>query len=94
MASPAAGGFDSRLAHHFRKTQLNVRVNPVSVELIKLERKSIPGCNSDGEALEAMIFRAVTSPQARQIITQAAMKDPCLAAARRAWEADHAKHTA
>ena len=36
------------------KTQLNVRLNPVCVELIKLERKSIPGCRSDGEALESI----------------------------------------
>jgi hypothetical protein len=61
------------------------------VDLIKLERKSIPGCTSDGEALEAIIFRACTSPEARQIITQAALKDPLFAAAHRAWEADYAK---
>ena len=73
------------------KTQLTVRVTQVCVELIKLERKSIPGCGSDGEALESMIFRASTSPQARQIITKAALKDPLFAAAQRAWEADHAK---
>jgi hypothetical protein len=62
------------------------------VELIKLERKSIPGCNSDGEALQSLIFRASTSPQARQIIRQAALKDPLQAAAQRAREVDHAKH--
>jgi len=73
------------------KTQLNVRLIPVCVELIKLERKSIPGCNSDGVALESLIYRASTSPQARQIIRQAALKDPLQAAAQRAWEADHAK---
>ena len=78
-------------AHHFMKTQLTVRVTKVCVELIKLERKSIPGCNSDGEALQSLIFRASTSPQARQIITKAALKDPLFAAAQRAWEADHAK---
>ena len=78
-------------AHHFMKTQLTVRVTKVCVELIKLERKSIPGCNSNGEALESLIFRASTSPQARQIIRQAALKDPLQAAAQRAWEADHAK---
>jgi hypothetical protein len=74
------------------KTQLNVRITPVCVELIKLERKSIPGCNSDGEALQSLIFRASTSPQARQIIRQAALKDPLQAAAQRAREVDHAKH--
>ncbi len=74
------------------KTQLNVRLLPVCVELIKLERKSIPGCSSDGEALESLIFRASTSPEARQIIRQAALKDPLQAAAQRAREADHAKH--
>jgi hypothetical protein len=73
------------------KTQLNARILPVCVELIKLERKSIPGCNSDGVALESLIYRASTSPQARQIIRQAALKDPLQAAAQRAWEADHAK---
>ena len=82
---------EPRLAHHFMKTQLNVRITPVCVELIKLERKFIPGCNSDGEALESLIFRASTSPQARQIIRQAALKDPLQAAAQRAREADHAK---
>jgi len=61
------------------------------VELIKLERKSIPDCNSGGEALQSLIFRASTSPQARQIIRQAALKDPLQAAAQRAWEVDHAK---
>ena len=73
------------------KTQLTVRVTQVCVELIKLERKSIPGCSSDGEALESMIFRASTSPQALQLIKQAALKDPLFAAAQRAWEAEHAK---
>ena len=77
---------------HFMKTQLNVRLIPVCVELIKLERKSIPGCNSDGEALQSLIFRASTSPQARQMIRQAALKDPLQAAAQRAREVDHAKH--
>ena len=61
------------------------------MDLIKLERKSIPGCISDGEALESMIFRAATSPEARQLITQAAQHDPLYAAAQHAWEADHAK---
>ena len=73
------------------KVQLNVRVTPLCVDLIKLERKSIPGCTSDGEALESMIFRAATSPEARQLITQAVLKDPLYAAAQRAWEADQAK---
>jgi len=74
------------------KAQLNVRVAPACVALIKLERKNIPGCNSDGEALQSLIFRASTSPQARQIIRQAALKDPLQAAAQRAREVDHAKH--
>jgi len=82
---------EPRPAQPVMKTQLTVRVTQVCVELIKLERKSIPGCGSDGEALESMIFRASTSPQARQLITQAAMKDPLFAAAQRAWDADHAK---
>jgi len=82
---------EPRLDHHFMKTQLNVRLIPACLELIKLERKSIPGCNSDGEALQSLIFRASTSPQARQIIRQAALKDPLQAAAQRAREADHAK---
>ena len=63
------------------KTQLTVRVTQVCVELIKLERKGIPDCASDGEALESMVLRASTSPQARQIIRQAALKDPLFAAA-------------
>jgi len=66
-------------------------ITPVCVDLIKLERKSIPGRNSDGEALESMIFRAATLPDARQLITQAVLKDPLYAAAKRAREADHAK---
>jgi len=73
------------------KTQLNVRLNPVCVELIKLERKNIPGCASDGKALESLILRASTSPKARQIIRQAALKDPLQAAAQRAWEIDHGR---
>jgi len=63
------------------KSQLNVRITPVCMDLIKLERKSIPDCNSDGEALEALVYRASTSPQARTLITQAAMKEPLFAAA-------------
>jgi hypothetical protein len=39
-----------------------------------------------------MIFGAATSPQARQIIKQAALQHPLFAAAHLAWEADHAKH--
>ena len=56
------------------------------LDLIKLERKNIPGCASDGEALESIIFRAATSPEARQLITQAALKEPLYAAAQLAWE--------
>ena len=74
------------------KSQLNVRLAPVCVDLIKLERKSIPGCASDGEALESMIFRAATSPQARTILMEAAMKAPLYAAAHAGWEAERAKH--
>ena len=66
-------------------------ITPVCVDLIKLERKGIPGRNSDGEALESLIIRASTSPQARQIIRQTVLKEPLYAAAPRAWEADHAK---
>jgi hypothetical protein len=73
------------------KSQLDVRLTPVCVDLIKLERKSIPGCASDGEALESIIFRAATSPEARKLIKQAALKEPLYAAAQLAWEADHAK---
>ena len=61
------------------------------MDLIKLERKSIPDCNSDGEALEALVYRASTSPQARTLITQAALKDPLYAAAHAGWEAERAK---
>jgi hypothetical protein len=82
---------ESRLAPHFMKTQLTIRVSALCVELIKLERKGIPDCASDGEALESMVLRASTSPQALQLIKQAALKDPLFAAAQRAWEADHAK---
>ena len=59
---------EPRLVHHFMKlkSQLNVRLSPVCMDLIKLERKNIPGCASDGEALESIIFRAATSPEARQ----------------------------
>ncbi len=45
------------------KSQLNVRIAPACVALIKLERRNIPGCASDGEALESIIFRAATSPE-------------------------------
>ena len=73
------------------KSQLNVRLAPVCVDLIKLERKTIPGCASDGEALESIIFRAATSPQARAILMEAALKDPLYAAAHAGWEAERAK---
>jgi hypothetical protein len=84
---------EPRLVHHSMKlkSQLNVRLAPVCMDLIKLERRNIPGCASDGEALESMVLRASTSPQALQLIKQAALKDPLFAAAQRAWEADHAK---
>ena len=84
---------EPRLVHHFMKlkSQLNVRLAPVCMDLIKLERKNIPGCASDGEALESIIFRAATSPEARKLIKQAALKEPLYAAAQLAWEADHAK---
>ena len=68
------------------KTQLNVRLIPVVVELIKLERASIPGCASDGEALESIVLRSATTPEARRLILAAAMKYPLFAAAHRAWE--------
>ena len=70
------------------KSQLNIRINPVCMELIKLERKSLVGCNSDGEAVESLILRASTSPEARQLIKQAVAKDPLFSAAQRAWELD------
>ncbi len=73
------------------KSQLNVRIAPACVALIKLERKSIPGCASDGEALESIIFRAATSPQARAILMETALKDPLYAAAHAGWEAERAK---
>ena len=73
------------------KSQLNVRIAPVCVDLIKLERKSIPGCASDGEALESVIFRAATSPQARAILMEAALNNPLYAAAHAGWEAERAK---
>jgi hypothetical protein len=86
-------GFPDQRQHDAeRESFLQSRgITPVCVDLIKLERKSIPGCNSDGEALESLIFRASTSPQARQIIRQTVLKEPLYAAAQRAWEADHAK---
>ena len=68
------------------KAQLNVRLIPVVVELIKLERASIPGCASDGEALEAIVLRSATTPEARRLILAAAMQYPLFAAAHRAWE--------
>jgi hypothetical protein len=61
------------------------------MDLIKLERKNIPGCASDCEALESIIFRSTTPPEARQLITQAAQKEPLNVAAQPVWEADHAK---
>ena len=67
------------------KAQLNVRLNPACVELIKLERRTLPDCHSDGEALESIIFRSAVSEAARQIIRRAAAreaaKDPLFVAA-------------
>ena len=74
------------------KAQLNVRLNPACVELIKLERQTIPGCHSDGEALESIIFRSAVSEAARQIIRRAAAreaaKDPLFVAAGLGQEAE------
>ena len=63
------------------KPQLNVRVHPVVMKLIQLERASIPGCAGDGAALESIVFRSASSPEARNAIMQAAMSEPLLAAA-------------
>ena len=74
------------------KAQVNVRLNPACVELIKLERQTIPGCHSDGEALESIIFRSAVSEAARQIIRRAAAreaaKDPLFVAAGLGQEAE------
>jgi len=74
------------------KAQVNVRLNPACVELIKLERQTIPGCHSDGEALESIIFRSAVSEEARQIIRRAAAreaaKDPLFVAAGLGQEAE------
>ena len=72
------------------KAQLNVRVNHACVRLIKLERQNIPGCASDGEALESIIFRSATSPAARKIIIESVVQEPIFAAAAAAWEVEHA----
>ena len=68
------------------KTQLNVRLSSACVDLIKLERRNIPDCHSDGEALESIILRdAKTRPEAIQVIRQAALRmaaaDPIMVAA-------------
>jgi len=70
------------------KSQLNIRINPVCMELIKLERKSLVGCNSDGEAVESLILRASTSPEANQILKQAFARNPFFTATQRAWNAE------
>ena len=74
------------------KAQLNVRLNPACVELIKLERRTLPDCHSDGEALESIIFRSAVSDEARQIIRRAAVreaaKDPLFVAAGLAQETE------
>ena len=57
------------------ESQVNVRLNPACVELIKLERRTLPGCHSDGEALESIIFRSAVSEEARQIIRRAAARE-------------------
>ena len=75
---PPPGEFESPSLHHFMKSQLNVRVTPVCVDLIKLERKTIPGCASDGEAIS---FRAATIPTAHALVMAAAAKEPLFAAA-------------
>jgi hypothetical protein len=69
------------------KSQLNIRINPVCMELIKLERKSLVACNSDGEAVESLILRASTSPEANQILKQAFARNPFFTATQRAWNA-------
>ena len=63
------------------KPQLSVRVHPLVMKLIQLERASIPGCAGDGAALESIVFRSASSPEARNAIIQAAMSEPLIAAA-------------
>ena len=71
--------------HKAKKEQLKVRITSIYKELIGIERRSIPNCASDGEALESLILRASTSPAAIKAICHAALKEPFFAAAHQAF---------
>jgi len=63
---------------------------PSGSKLLTLAAASVSPANYRG-LLESIIFRAPTSPQSRQLITQAALKEPLFAAAHLAWDTEHAK---
>jgi hypothetical protein len=73
----------NRPQKHLAKVQLSCRVSPLVRNLIALEREQ-GGCESDGEAVEALIMRASTSPEAYNLMLAEAGKDPLFAALRNA----------
>jgi hypothetical protein len=69
------------------KIQLSCRISPLARTLVSLERDT-GGWESDGEAVEALILRASTSPEAYQLMLEQAGKDPLFAALRHAMAAN------
>jgi hypothetical protein len=63
------------------KIQLSARISPLARNLITLERDQ-GGWESDGEAVEALVLRASTSPEARKLMLAVADKNPLFAAIR------------
>lgn len=61
------------------KIQLSCRVSKLVKMLIEIERKTA-GCNSEGDAVESIVLRASTAPEAQRLIMEEAQKNPLFVA--------------
>lgn len=59
------------------KVQVNCRVSPLAKKLIKLEQRHF---ESEGQAVEALVLRASTSPEAHALILEEAKTNPLISA--------------
>jgi len=71
-----------RAKMHPRKEQLNCRVSPLVKRLIKLEWER--SCDSEGQAVEALVLRSSSTPEAAAMILAEAEKEPMFAIVRQA----------
>lgn len=60
------------------KTKFGIRITPLALKLIAIERKALGG--SDADAVERLIYRGSTSEDAQNAILEEASKDPQLSA--------------